>query len=299
MSRQLSKKQDAHQDAVWALCFVDNDRFASGSVDGTVKVWRIDTASGEDAVIAKAPELVFSTQFPLGVISIARLHGAKSLAVASMDSTIRILDVATGALVDTIKAGPLDCWTVCSQANDVASGTHAGHVNIWDAASRRLTRTLEGTGSFALSVARHGKLLAVGCRDGSVRLYDLGQDSAAPRLLVGHAMPVRALCFSPDGSVLYTGCDDCSSLCFSTQGGEQIGALTGNASWVFGVAASDRHVATAGADRKVRVFDAATKECTATFEAHATQAFCVAMSPNGRFMLSGGGSGEVQLYSLS
>jgi len=67
MARQLSKKADAHQDAVWALCFLgDNDdvstaTLASGSVDGSLRLWDLSLPSsllqdtgGQGEVVFKA-----------------------------------------------------------------------------------------------------------------------------------------------------------------------------------------------------------------------------------------------------
>ena len=315
MSRVLSKTPGAHKDAVWTVSFAgagpgagseggEAGMVVSGSVDGTLKSWAVDAAGGNAALKAVATV----DAFPLGVVSLVPVgHGAA--AASSMDGTIRIVNVLKGgAPLKVLRVGPVDCWKLAAGEGEIVSGTHTGAINVWNAESGALVRTIETGGTFALSVARFKNLVAVGHKDGAVRLYNLGSAGAAagaaaatpapPLALNGHAMPVRGVAFSPDGSILYTACDDRTSLCFSTEGGEQIGALRGHLSWVMDVAASRRHVATASADRTVKLWDAETRECLFTFDAHASQVFCVAFNAAGTLLASGAGAGDLALYSI-
>lgn len=42
--RSKTYKEQAHADGIWSVAFGANNRFMTGSVDATVKVWQVDTA---------------------------------------------------------------------------------------------------------------------------------------------------------------------------------------------------------------------------------------------------------------
>jgi WD repeat-containing protein 61 len=48
----------------------------------------------------------------------------------------------------------------------------------------------------------------------------------------GHALPVRAVAFSPDSNLLLSGCDDTQIKIHDPRKAEQIRTLSGHASWI-------------------------------------------------------------------
>lgn len=57
-------------------------------------------------------------------------------------------------------------------------------------------------------------LVATGCLDGVVRLWDL-RTSGCVKELHGHSSAVQDLTFSPDGSMVLTGSDDATARVFA------------------------------------------------------------------------------------
>lgn len=296
MSHQLARHR-AHRDAVWALDW-SYDTLCTGSVDGALKSFRVHPDTGA------LTELVNVEAFPLGVISMVNLNGSV-VAASSTDGSIRIVDLKSGKVVQHIRAGPIDCWGLAATAEDVVSGSATGVINFWSLSNGAHVRATETGGTFILCVAVFpNRFLATGHKDGLVRLFTYEDGVVAPaggayQSLTGHTLPVRDLCFSPDGQTLYTASDDKTSQCFVTNGGESVGLLRGHSNWVMGVAASKTHVATGSADRSVKLWDADTKECLATFEVSWevwSVAFC---GVDGRMLAAGTSSGDVFTYAVA
>jgi eukaryotic-like serine/threonine-protein kinase len=82
--------------------------------------------------------------------------------------------------------------------------TAPGEIKLWDAATLTpLTLRLDGaTGNvFNGALSPDGKLLAAGCRDLRIRLWNIGT-GALIATLEGHTGPIRQVVFSPDGKHL-------------------------------------------------------------------------------------------------
>ena len=294
-ARQASRRGDAHTDAVWAMAWLTDSQLLTGSVDGNIKLW---TIGDKDAITG--PKWVLEGEFPLGVISIVVLTQT-TFAASSMDGCIRICDGIDGKIIRKIEAGPVDCWALCASDDGkfIASGTYTGAVNVWEVASGRLTETFKTGGSFALSVAWRGRNIAVGTKDGGIFQVDLEAKEVDTAKTKIHHLPIRSLAYSRDGQRLLTASDDGSAVVLTTDGLEKIGVLKGHLSLVLGVAASESSIATACADKKVRLWDMETKECLSTYEAHTGQVFCVAFNTKGSYLASGGAGGDVQIFATS
>ena len=141
----------------------------------------------------------------------------------------------------------------------LASGSMDTTVRLWDAASGRLVRTLEGHTAWVRSVAfsPDGWLLASGSSDKTVRLWDAASGQLV-RTLEGHTGRVLSVAFSPDGRLLASG----------------------------------------GRDWTVRLWDVQTGQLVRTLEGHTNSVNSVVFSPDGRLLASGSDDGTIRLWGV-
>lgn len=76
-------------------------------------------------------------------------------ASSSLDSSLRLWDLATGEKVGSIDVGPVDIWTVAFSPDDkfIISGSHSGKIALYGVESAKQEQTLDTRGKFTLSIA--------------------------------------------------------------------------------------------------------------------------------------------------
>ena len=88
----------------------------------------------------------------------------------------------------------------------LASGSHDNTVKLWDVATGALQQTLEGHSYSVIAVAfsPDSKLLASGSHDNTIKLWDVAT-GALQQILEGHSHSVYTVAFSPDSKLLASG----------------------------------------------------------------------------------------------
>jgi WD40 repeat protein len=140
-----------HPNNIWLACG-GIDYLATSGAEGAVTIWNV---IDRDRVAT----------FDCGAVSMAFDPTGKQIAVAALDSTLYV----------------------------------------WDVAREQTIHEIAGTGVRVVTVAfsPDGRYLAAGCDDRTIRLWDAA--SGASLVVHELDTPVRSLRFSPDGQTLYTG----------------------------------------------------------------------------------------------
>jgi WD40 repeat protein len=185
---------------VEALCWsADGNRIASGSWDGTSRVW--DVKSRKNILTIK-------TGHQWGSAVTYSPDSSKLATGGNKQNVARIWDATTGKLLNTLKHD----WMVyslvwMSDGKKLISGSY-GLIRIFDTATWQQIAILEGHTDFvyAISLSPNNRLLASASGDSTARLWDLDTNLPVGPHLQHEHHHMNSAAFSRNGKVLVTTC---------------------------------------------------------------------------------------------
>ncbi|KAI9772871.1 MAG: general transcription repressor [Geoglossum simile] len=195
------------------------------------------------------------------------------LATGAEDKVIRVWDIKTRAIKHTFTGHEQDIYSLdfASNGRHIASGSGDRTVRVWDneAGQQVLTLQIED-GVTTVAISPDGHFVAAGSLDKSVRVWDVTTGNLVERLegQEGHKDSVYSVAFAPNGRDLVSGSLDKTIKMWELQ--PLRGMLPG---------AGPRG-----------------GKCIRTFEGHKDFVLSVALTPDGRWVLSGSKDRGVQFW---
>jgi WD40 repeat protein len=286
--------------ALYGVAFApDARRVASGSADGSVRLWDADTGKAIGGPL---------TGHTSAVVAVVFSPDGRRLASASMDKTLRLWNADTGQPLGLPLTGHSDVVQSVAFSPDghrIASASADHTLRLWDAdTGRDIGTPLTGhTGAVAsVAFSPDGHRLASASRDGTVRLWDAGNGQPIGTPLTGHTGAVNSVMFSPDGHRLATAGADKTIRLWNADTGDPLGKpLTGQTGAVAAVAFSpDGHgLVSGGADNTVRLWSAETAQpIGAPLVGHTDYVTGLAFSPDGHRLITSSMDHTIRLWNL-
>jgi WD40 repeat protein len=252
-------------------------RLMSGSDDGTVRVWDLDSGAMVTA---------FDHSW-LGVTAVASSGDASIALSAGADGKLYLCDVVHGAPAAPIRgAGKRSRTAVALSADGGVAvwGSRDAEVIVWDVPSAAVRHVLTGHEDRVTSVAvsADGARAVSGSDDGTIRVWDIATGTLV-RTLQGHAGPVNAVAFSADGRCALSGSSDRTIKLWDADQGRCLKTLVGHAASVtcVALAAGGWRAISGSSDHGVRLWNLRDGTALATLDAHTDAVRAVAINDAG------------------
>lgn len=115
----------------------------------------------------------------------------------------------------------------------------------------------------------------MGHASGALYVYS-APDCALVHNLPGQSQAVRAVAFSPGGTLLAAAGDDKTITVYDAKNGEQIACFTGHHGWIFSLDWNETGelLLSTSIDTKVRVWDMSQRTCVSTLHESAGSVWC-------------------------
>ena len=240
-----------HQDEINSLDYSKDSQFiVSGSNDGTVRIWDLNTDSH------KVLEAKTTEGEDTAVLSVSVSHDERLVAAGCWDSIIRIWDVQTGYLVERLRGHGDSVCSVAFTPDDIGliNGGNENKIKRWDLTpflkcEARMEPLPAATSSAPVSASAPGRSVAVPAKEGGER------GSVCTMTFGGHAGLVMSASGSHDGQWVVSVSGDSSVLFWDARNAQAQLALHGHNRWVNSVDVSSTGdvFATGGEDGVTRI----------------------------------------------
>lgn len=219
----------------------------------------------------------------------------------SVDQTVRIWDLTSGKEERTLRGHTKEVWAVAFHPNSrqVFSASWDATARMWDIKTgeekRRYTHPIDING---LVLSRDASTMLTSCDNHTVYLWDVAKAEELKRF-TGHTNFVYCAAFSPDGRHIASGSTDRTVRVYDMGTGNTVKTFE-CANNVFNVAfTSDGKYVLSSGDNVIHMWDILTGKEHRRFEGHSGPVPAMALSPDGRRLLTGGDDKTIRLWDVN
>ncbi|XP_005808812.1 transducin beta-like protein 3 [Xiphophorus maculatus] len=256
-----------HTDTVLTLdVFKKGSLFASCAKDRSVRVWQLNSDSGQVRCVAQGS----SHTNAVGSISCSRMK-ASFIVTGSQDCTVKVWDLPAEFSSEEIHQ-----------------------------LSPRSTEKAHDKDVNSVSVSPNDKLLASGSQDRTAKLWSLSGDGNLGLLGVfrGHRRGIWSVCFSPVDQILASSSADGTTKLWGLQDFSCLKTFEGHDASVLKVIFVSRgtQLLTSGSDGLVKLWTIKTNECVKTLDAHQDKVWGLHGSRKDDKMVTGSADSNITVW---
>ena len=304
---------DGHNDSVWILAFSkDGQDLASGSLDGTVRLWDLD-------ILRERFKITGHTG---GIKALAYTVDNRILACGTgLKGTLRLWDAGTSSQLSTLldHAGLNETVTFSSDGRTVASGGSQNNSILLSDVTKildgnfddnsllhSLTGNTDGITALALSSPNSGSVLSVprtlvsGGMDARIHLLNVAKNSKL-KTLRGAESTVTALTFDPNSTSFFSGEENGTVRRWDAQTGIEQFSFRSSFNTITALAFSPLGHFLAIGDEvgKIRLFDFVEQRETYIFTEHTRKITSLIFAEDGNTLVSGSEDGTILLWDMN
>jgi WD40 repeat protein len=284
-----------HEDDVVSVAFSpQGDLIASGSDDGTVRLWRLGGGPAAEPF----------QNYANWVRSVALSARGDRVVSGGKDGKVRLWRLDGTLAAEPFEAHDREVVSVAfsPQGDLIASGSDDGTVRLWHLDGSRAVARFEGDVGLVWSIAfsPQGDRIVSGGKDGTVRLWRLdGTPAAEP--FEGHTGAVLSVAFSPQGDRIVSGGRDGTMRLWHLDGTLAAEPFDADDREVVSVAFSPQGdlIASGSDDGTVRLWHLDGSRAGVPFRGHGDRVSSIAFSPQGDRIVSGSGDRTVRVWDTA
>ena len=284
-----------HGDRIRKLSFAPSGKMlASGSEDGTVKIW--DTATWQ---LVRSIE--GRAESPPKVMAVRYSSDGKKLAVGRAGGPFQLCD-DSGKVVLGLGGDQEHVWDIAFSPDGKHIATvRANFVDVWNAETGARAKSIEVSDNqlWCVAYSPDSKWVATGGFEPDVVRITNVELGTPGQTLKGFRSFAGSLAFFPDGKTIATG-GDFVWLHDPTNGQEKAMLQGHNAgSRSVAISADGARLVSAGGAGDLRVWDLAAKKVLATYwGSPREELWSVALSPDGKTIVSGSAKGTLKVWDM-
>lgn len=286
-----------HTASVVSIAFSpDGQMLASGSLDNTVRIWRVPNGQ-----VLQIIDTGYNTLWNL-----AYSPDGQTLAISGEDSSgnpaIKFWTVYDGQIALSLNAPKARVRSMAFSPNGemLASAGDDRTITIWSVRDGRILKTLSQPRATVYSVtfSPDGQYLASGSADQKIRIYRV-DDWSTVREIGDQNNVIYSVAFSPDGQYLASAGADRAVWLFRVSDGSVVRKLIGHTERVYDVkfAPDGQTLASTGDDQTIRLWSIKSSLPIQTIPRSSVGMSNIAFNPNGQSLAAGIDGNIIQFWA--
>jgi WD40 repeat protein/GTPase SAR1 family protein len=288
----LDCKLKGHRGWVWSMTVISDKLVLSGSEDGSLKVWDIESGT---CLATYRGHLDY-------VCSVAVSQNNERALSGSGDHTLKLWNLISGECITTFENHTADVLSVAMTPDGkrAISSSNDGTIKIWNLDLGWYVSALEGHTEVvnAVAITPDGKQVISASRDNTLMLWNLDSRKCVT-IFKGHTSAVISVAVTLDGKRALSGSRDTTLKLWDLQSGACLATFEGHQQAIREVAISSDGLLAASTshDRMIKIWLLKTGACLQTLrEDHDFHS--LAFTPDNSRLLVGADNGDIYVYQL-